>query len=568
VDRQAEPGRLTWQAEPARVTVRQESQVTIDPDTASWVAVLRYDVSGGPLDAIRFELPSDWGRDARVTLAGAGFQRESETVRDRTSWLIRPDRPIWGSQRVVVRSTLPFRRGATLSFPDLRPHGRAGYSGVHTYLRIVKATRETISPEGTSGLLRVAASALPREPELDGVSPASVSLAQGSAWNYQVVKNGWALRVQRPGDWGPGGPGRAEARVLHAELNCTLAADGSSFGMARYELEPRSGPFLGVSLDTSSEVIWTSVNGTPSQPLKSGPGRWLVPLNEDPVSRVILVWRSARPAPGGKLGGGPSPVAVPVPTGGPVPTVVTVRAPDGLLITSPAGHFQPSSADQVELEKAKWNARDTAGSLQGFDRSSRRDGENLVASLIRSEMLLRQAERAAGLAPGGSSARRQEAVGRVKASADAIRADLSGAVLNAALDEFARSARAHLGTDPDGTSEAAVPTPDPALPVNVRGVGVPHPFQGTTRPDAAGPWLVCSPGAVGAERPWRLALAALGLAMPALSWWVARRTRWSPWAAGTLLAALLALTTAWAGPGGLLAGLGLAVLGRVERGSA
>src|SRR5262249_4581186 len=69
--RPGEVARPRWQAEPPRVGVQVESQLTIDADSAAWTAVVRYDVWGGPLDAIHLKLPTEWARGATVRLAGA-----------------------------------------------------------------------------------------------------------------------------------------------------------------------------------------------------------------------------------------------------------------------------------------------------------------------------------------------------------------------------------------------------------------------------------------------------------------------------------------------------------------
>src|SRR5205807_1601885 len=103
------------------------------------VAVLRYDVSGGPLDAINLKLPAEWARSASVRLAGVSHRAETETRGESTYLSVRPDRPIWGSQRLVVRSSVPFRTSEVRSFPDLNP---LGWGVVDASLRIVRATRQ------------------------------------------------------------------------------------------------------------------------------------------------------------------------------------------------------------------------------------------------------------------------------------------------------------------------------------------------------------------------------------------------------------------------------------------
>ena len=71
-------GRLRWQVEPPRVSVQVLSQLTINPGAAEWVALVRYDVSGGPVDAVHLKLPTAWADRARVRVIGDGRQLSAE----------------------------------------------------------------------------------------------------------------------------------------------------------------------------------------------------------------------------------------------------------------------------------------------------------------------------------------------------------------------------------------------------------------------------------------------------------------------------------------------------------
>ena len=74
VEDPAKLGFLQWSSAPPRVNVLIESQITIHPDSAEWVAVLRYDVAGGALDSIHLKLPTTWATRAQVDLAGDGLR--------------------------------------------------------------------------------------------------------------------------------------------------------------------------------------------------------------------------------------------------------------------------------------------------------------------------------------------------------------------------------------------------------------------------------------------------------------------------------------------------------------
>ena len=91
----------------ARVNVAIESQLTLYPDSAEWVAVLRYDVSGGALDAIHLRMPAAWSAAAEFHFTGGEYQLTKETRGQSSFWTITPKHPIWGSERLVLRSTVP-----------------------------------------------------------------------------------------------------------------------------------------------------------------------------------------------------------------------------------------------------------------------------------------------------------------------------------------------------------------------------------------------------------------------------------------------------------------------------
>ena len=197
----------------------------------------------------------------------------------------------------------------------------------------------------------------------------------GTTTSYHVVKSGWSLRVQKPAGAGSRGDDPDATQVVHREVTCTLADDGLVLGSGRYEVSPRMGPFLGIELPAGATLLWVSLNGTPVRPANDGPGRWQIPLAADSFGRVALLWRSD-PIAGTTT---TAPIPLPIVGRGRVPTVVTVRAPSGVELFSPYGRVASTSLERIEIEKASWLERGTAGSLEGLDRASHRDGENLVA---------------------------------------------------------------------------------------------------------------------------------------------------------------------------------------------
>ncbi len=558
VNRPDDLGQLRWEVKPPRVSVQVQNQLTIDLNTADWLAVLRYDVSDGPLDAIILKLPTDWARTASAWLDGvrhipkSEVRRDPETRRESTYWTIRPHRPVWGSQRLVLRSTLPFVPGESRSFPDISPLGWGG--AVDISLRLINATRQPISIERLPGLQQIASQSFPSNEEVAAVAPQTSSV---TSYCYRVVRSGWSLRVQKPASSTPGdGQG-----IAHGELTCTLAADGSVLGCGRYEVGPRSGPFLRLKLPGGSLPLWASINGTQAHPLDAGEGRWQIPLAEESVSRIVLIWRSAPPD--GLPSLAPHPIPLPIVGQGHVPVVVTLRTPTGIEVSSPSGRLAPCGLERVELEKARWLVDETASALTALDRSSRRDAENLVAALVKIELFFRSAERAATLDPR----QRSERSSLVDQVIQRLRNRLTEAVQTEALDEFQSAARSFLGLIPEPSGSSIPPTPESPSPMQIRPLGHPQAFQGVLDATNSTPslaWTLSRDPATN-ERRWLLGLVLfLGLA-PIAAWFVTLRSAHLRHLGRIALTVGLAFTALWAGPLWLSAGIGLAILGRISR---
>ena len=154
--------------------------------------------------------------------------------------------------------------------------------------------------EGSPGLQLIADDSRFRAEEFAGTPGVSPSV-------YHVRREGWTLNVHGPGELRATGRPPDEARVVLAELSCTLQDGGAALGLAVYEIESRSGPFLALDPPRQSEPLWATVNNIPTPPFLSSSGRWLIPIpmgdegaGQSQV-QVRLIWRSAPSAPLGQL---------------------------------------------------------------------------------------------------------------------------------------------------------------------------------------------------------------------------------------------------------------------------
>ena len=559
VDRPEVSGRLTWDAEPPQVKVLVQSQLTILPDVAEWVAVLRYDVSGGASEAVHLKLPATWGASARVVVMGDGHQLATETRGASTFWMIRPEHPNWGSQRLVVRSSLALPKGGELTFPDLVPLGRGA---VDSYIALVNASGRELVTEGSPGLQPVVDETRFRAEEFAGPRGGAPSV-------FHVRREGWSLKVQWPDEPRPGGLGDDRARVSLADLCCTLRDDGSLLGLALYEVEPRSGPFLAIDPPARSEPLWASVNNLPTPPLKGATGRWLIPMGDEAAGQVQvpvrLIWKTA-PDPRAVAA---RPLVLPALDQVRVPTFVTVHAPTSLDVRSPdQTSLESVPRERLEIERVEWQGKRIADSLSKLDRSSLRDCEALISDLVQFELLSRDAERAALWNLTTPPGYRDVHIQRLQERARLAGMGLGDAIRNAALDEFAESARIHLGLVADDPDSSTLEIPEPSTHVRLRRVGHPSFFQSMTTTRGRPLELIWGrvPPRRPFDRPLDRVLVVLGLiAAPLAVGLATTRGERTAWLGPALLGIALIATAAVAGPLGFVAGLALGGLGWAGR---
>jgi hypothetical protein len=164
-----------------------------------------------------------------------------------------------------------------------------------------------------------------------------------------------------------------------------------------------------------------------------------------------------------------------------VPAVLTVYAPVSGRVLSLDSGFEPVGREAHKLVEAEWLARSTADSLQRIDRGSLREREILASTLVRFELLLREARRAAAWEHPSPITSRDERSARVELRAAGPRAELTSALESAGLDDVATAARVHVGLLAERAGRSAPEVAEPSALVRLRGLGQPHYFHGELR---------------------------------------------------------------------------------------
>lgn len=553
-----EPVRLRWEVEPPRVAVRLQSRLMIDNDRAEWFAVLRYEVSGGPLDAINLRLPTEWAKSASVRLVGVGHQQIKEVRDPYTFWTIRPEQPVWSSLRVIVRSTRALDPESSFLFPELSPLGRGA---VDTYLRVVSQSGRKLRFENEQGLQLVAQSSLPVDEEFT-----ATTLKAARPYCFRVVKPGWSLLVAGVNQDEPN-------RVIRAEATTTVDGKGQAFGLATFKIGPNAGAFLSLAFDGAGEAevqpLYAAVNGNATKFFRNGSDHWLIPLVEQSSTRMSLAWTSTSASSAGANHdtGAALPLALPTLGTGKIPMVVSVRTPAEATVLSPPGRLYPVNSARLDLELARRISRQTAEALTSFDRSSRKDGEDLVSAIVRFELRIREAERASAWDPAATSSARRQTLNQTRVVARELRERFRDALNQAGLNGFENAARVQLGLANSGTGSSYAPTLEPSLAVRVPPIGVSHEFLGELQVGRGGPWLfwtrpLPSNGTALSILFGGLLLTAL---MTAFAFALARRERLARSTGLMALSTGLGLTLVFGGLWWLAGAAGLSVVGRWDQ---
>jgi hypothetical protein len=460
-------GEIVWESVPARVSVSIESQMTIHPDSAEWVAVLRYDVVGGALEAIHVKMPAAWAGAAELQLAGSEYQLTTATRGPATIWSITPERPIWGSQRLVIRSSLPVVADREIVHPEIAP---LGPGAVDAYVGVVDASGRAATIEKSAGLKPIPYSTKFQAREF-------AVLAGAPLGAFQVTLESWVLRVQLPRSASETGDSQGgTARVAFADLLMVAMPDRSSLGRAVYETVPGSGSLLSFELPISSSLLWATVDSNLAVPLRSTSGTYSLALDDRRPSRVGLIWQTGSVPP--QSSGSTWPVALPRAGTGPATTLVTVTMPPEVTVHGDFGGLEPATMARLEMARADWLARSIGDLVAKIDRSSGRDHEKLVSMLISHEMALRSAERSEEQRDPAAAKAENDRTERHSELIRAARAARVETTRRAGLEQDLAAAAFYLGTSPANLTRPQLGVPEPNAPDRIRRFGRPFALIG------------------------------------------------------------------------------------------
>ena len=435
--------------------------MTIHPDSAEWFAILRYDVAGGSLDAIHLKLPAAWAAKARIQLSGQDHQLTSESRDESTFWSITPEHPIWGSQRLILRSRVPIASEQEVEFPEIAPLGQGV---VDAWLGLVSATVSPPTPTWLPGLRPIAYASRFQADEFGDASGIATRA-------YHVERENWSLKVEAPRHADAARLSNDSARVKTAELTYVLTPDGSLLGRASYQTEPRTGQFLKVELPAGGVLTWATVAGTAVAPLLGEGGKWMIPLGEQTSQCVSVIWTEARAA-------SPPPesrsLVLPRAGIGKASTLVSVHLPPDRILKTVVGGLELVGSEHVDQERSDRIAQQITEFLAEIDRGSGRDRDRLTSLLINHELALRTVEHALrAVSKRGIDRARRDRAARELEVVKASRAAVLEAVRSVGLEEQIEAARVYLGLSAKATDAQIRGVPEPTGVDRIRMLGKP-----------------------------------------------------------------------------------------------
>ncbi len=378
VERGDDVGAARWLASPPRVAVTIQSRLAIEGHETGLDASIQYDVSGGPLGAIHFRLPTLWADKAKVQLIGETFQTSIEVRGDWTFWTIRPDRPLWGGARLHVTSSRPNEEGRAFAFPDVVPLGQGQ---VEKLITVVRRTGRPIEVEGSAGVLAV---------DPDRVSDGSrVAARAETVGAYRVTAEKWFLSIRIGGD--PRlDPGDGLGRIIDSQTSCSLRDDGKLIGTTTWLVDANVGRSLRFELGRRAKVLHAQA-GHRSLPVLSGsPGAWTIPFDSAGILEVDVLWSDET--------SGDDPAAgelnLPRPLGFTAPTLVRLAASPAIEILTGTSAYESIGVHSWRIERTERLASRIRQFLEDFDRSSAQQAAALSVLLTRFALEARLAERA------------------------------------------------------------------------------------------------------------------------------------------------------------------------------
>ncbi|HEX4149322.1 MAG TPA: hypothetical protein VHY20_10055, partial [Pirellulales bacterium] len=246
-------------------------------DAVAWQATSEsvWNISGGALDTLRFEVPPQWPGPFTIS-PPADYELLVVPEQKSKHLLVRPHNPVRDQYRMSITGPLAIAAGEPVTMSDVRP------LGVEDSRRLVRLPRQV----GLQHVVWETSDLRPAElpSELKSTSPVAeaADILQVAGATSQVRLKS----VDRV---------TAVSQVKLADIHVHWQASGSYHGLACFDLEPARTERFPLAVPAGCQLLRVTIDGLDATPLASGAGTWVVPLLVTHLPQRIEVLFAAGP---------------------------------------------------------------------------------------------------------------------------------------------------------------------------------------------------------------------------------------------------------------------------------
>ncbi|HEV2971624.1 MAG TPA: hypothetical protein VGY55_16730 [Pirellulales bacterium] len=245
----------------------------------TWTAAVDLDlkISGGVLDALRFDLPAQWSAATEIspTMASEMVDVPGES---RKQLVLRPAEPLIGTQHIRLSGPVAVAAGQRLRVPDIRP---VGLGPLRRFVLLPTNSNEQQLAWEQRGLNvePLPGSFIPNSPRMEVYRTCQVIGDSFEATLKSIEK-----AIERP-------------RVRLADIRVTSLSDQTGFGTAAFDLESAGATGCLLEMPPEDHLLQVRANDAPAVLKRIAGNRWSVSAGGGKLpQRIEIVFLVDRPA--------------------------------------------------------------------------------------------------------------------------------------------------------------------------------------------------------------------------------------------------------------------------------
>ena len=290
----------------------------------------RFRAEGGVVDAVRFDVPANWGANLEVASPPATIELSDQPGKTRKVMIVRPLKPLTGDCQVKIRSPLKYAPGDPISAPDVVVLGMPAAERYWCLPLQVGIEAVNWDPQ------RMAPATLPEDMSTSLPGPESAVTLRAVGDHPQAVMTSVKAVV-------------GAARVRLADVRLAPSVIGGWTAAAAFDLEPGGRSSCPVRLAAGWRLVAASVSGLAATPLPQDEGEWQVPLCSDRLPQRVELVLMSDTSPSSSIRRLPLPV-VWLEGWAEEETLLTVNAPRQYTVELNAARVDDASCDSARID--------------------------------------------------------------------------------------------------------------------------------------------------------------------------------------------------------------------------